>query len=101
MTIRRLTMAILAVVFGAFSSVAMLQSARPAMAAQTWNHATPQQRVADRDDRRHVKRDRDDRRKHHKIASNNGYHAGWNNAHNPHRNGGKPKHAPVRDHDRR
>jgi Ni/Co efflux regulator RcnB len=94
MTIRRLTMAILAVVFGAFSSVAMLQSARPAMAAQTWHHAGHQQRVADRDDRR-----RHDR-KHHKIAQHNGRHVGWNNPRNPHYNGVKPKHQPVRDHDR-
>jgi Ni/Co efflux regulator RcnB len=78
MTIRRLTMAIFAVVFAAFSSVAMLQSARPAMAAQTWNHAAHQQRVADRDDRRHAKRDRDDRRYRHP----------------------KTKHHAVRDHDR-
>ena len=92
MTIRRLAMAFCAVAFAAFSSVAMLQSARPAMAAPSWNHSH-QQRVADRDDRR--RHDRDDRKHHPKV--NKGRHVGWNNPHNPH-NVVKPKHHPDRDH---
>jgi hypothetical protein len=77
MLTRRLTLVAFAALFAASSSLAMLQSARPASADQD-DHG---RRIAQHQRNDH---DRDDRIRHHHPKANNGRHVGWNNPRNPH-----------------
>ena len=67
---KRLTLAAFAALFAASSSIAMLQSARPALADQDdhW-----------RRNAHHQRHDRDDRRNNGSTYRYNGYNNGWNN----------------------
>jgi hypothetical protein len=91
MLTRRLTMIALAAAFAASSSVALLQSARPAFAETDHNTRVAQNQRHDRDDWNC---------KHHKHTNPNGF---WNNgrwhANQGHHNGQHKRH-PNRDRDR-
>lgn len=100
---RRLTLVAIAAMFAVSSSLAMLQSARPASADQDdhWRRSAHHQRTD---------HDRDDRRRHNKFHANNGRHQGWNNNHQTSwnnvngnhrhidRDDRKPHRDPARDH---
>ena len=90
MLTRRLTMFALAAAFAASSSVALLQSARPALAETDRNTRLAQ----------HQRHDRDDWNRKHQHTNANGF---WSNgrwhANNGHHNGQYKRH--TRDHDRR
>ena len=102
MLTRRLTMIAVAAAFAMSSSLALLQSSRPALADADDHHPKVHRHVGDRD------HDRDDRRVH--RAARPGYHwangqwipNNYANANNPGKHKGwKPKKNHDRDHDRR
>ncbi len=94
--LRRLSLITLAAVFAASSSLAMLQSARPALADPDAHHL---RRVHHQRNNDHDRDDKRSKHKHHNVNwNNNGNHNGyWKNGTWYTPNGHKRRYDPVRN----